>query len=109
MDLGGDGGEKVLICDLDLYPAMIGRPYQGLLRSLNLANAVGVNVFAGTDALNPNTFNGHSLLLELQHQANAGISAIDILRTATKEAATIIGAGDSLGTLEAGKLADVVL
>ena len=41
--------------------------------------------------------------------AEAGIPPIDILRFATQASAETVGAGDDLGTLEVGKLADIVL
>ena len=39
----------------------------------------------------------------------AGIPALEVLRIATQEAAAAVGAEDYLGTLEPGKLADIVL
>ena len=47
--------------------------------------------------------------MELEYYDEAGIPPIDILRFATKEAAKTVGAQDHLGTLEAGKLADLIL
>jgi imidazolonepropionase-like amidohydrolase len=49
------------------------------------------------------------LQAELQHFARAGIPPIEVLRIATQRAATAVGAGDLLGSLEPGKLADIVL
>ncbi len=39
----------------------------------------------------------------------AGIKPIEVLRIATDQAAEALGAEDDLGTLEPGKLADIVL
>ncbi len=47
--------------------------------------------------------------VELEFFAEAGIPPIDILRFATQASAETVGAGDDLGTLEVGKLADIVL
>ena len=44
----------------------------------------------------------------LEFFAEAGIPPIDILRFATQASAETVGAGDELGTLEVGKLADIV-
>ena len=41
--------------------------------------------------------------------AEAGIPPLDILRFATQASAETVGAGEDLGTLEVGKLADIVL
>ena len=52
---------------------------------------------------------GLSLHWELEFFAEAGIPPIDILRFATQASAETVGAGDELGALEVGKLADIVL
>ena len=70
---------------------------------------MGVELLAGTDALNPNVFYGYGLQNELGHLARSGIAPIDILRIATIGAAELVGAAGELGTLEPGKLADIVL
>ena len=41
--------------------------------------------------------------------SKAGIPPIDILRFATQPSVETVGAGDELGTLEVGKLADIML
>ena len=88
---------------------MIGRTYKELLSSVGQAHQKGVSLLAGTDALNPNVFYGHGLHTELWHLARAGIPPIGVLRIATAEAASAVGADDRMGTLEPGKLADIVL
>ncbi len=40
---------------------------------------------------------------------DAGLSPLAALRMATQDAATALGAGSSLGSLDVGKLADIVL
>jgi imidazolonepropionase-like amidohydrolase len=67
----------------------------------------GGRVIAGTDApINPY---GLSLLMELEHYVRGGLSPAEALRTATAIAADAMGLGGELGTLEAGKLADLVV
>jgi imidazolonepropionase-like amidohydrolase len=46
---------------------------------------------------------------ELGFLARAGIPPLEVIRIATRDAAEAVGAGDDLGTLEVGKLADIVL
>ena len=46
---------------------------------------------------------------ELENFVQAGIPPLEVLRIATQEAAAAVGAEDDLGTLEPGKLADLVL
>jgi imidazolonepropionase-like amidohydrolase len=46
---------------------------------------------------------------ELGFLAEAGIPPFEAIRIATRDAAEAVGAGADLGTLEVGKLADIVL
>lgn len=69
----------------------------------------GVRILAGTDAPLRNSPPGFGLHEELTLLARGGLSPIDILRAATLEPARYLGALDSLGTIEPGKLADLVL
>jgi imidazolonepropionase-like amidohydrolase len=67
----------------------------------------GGRITAGTDSpINPY---GLSLLMELEHYAAGGLTPVEVLRTATMVSAEAMGAGADLGSLEAGKLADLVM
>ncbi len=79
------------------------------LASIRAAHRRGVKLQAGTDAPTPPTFFGSSLHWELEHFVQAGIPPLEVLRIATQEAAVAVGAEEDLGTLEPGKLADIVL
>ena len=79
------------------------------LESISAAYSHGVRLHAGTDAPEHLSFPGQSLHWELEHLARAGIPLLEVLRIATQEAAIAVGAGDDLGTLAAGNLADMVL
>ena len=76
-----------------------------MLASVREAHQLGVKLLAGTDlqAVGP------SIHWELELFVQAGIPPLDVLRIATQEAAAALGAADHLGTLEVGKLADIVL
>ncbi len=76
------------------------------LASIRAAHRRGVKLQAGTDF---GCFYGASLLWELEFFVQAGIPPLEVLRIATQEAAAAVGAEDDLGTLEPGKLADIVL
>jgi imidazolonepropionase-like amidohydrolase len=56
----------------------------------------------------PGMTRGEASLLALQAYREAGMPAIDVLRTATINAADLLGLGDRIGTLEAGRVADIV-
>jgi hypothetical protein len=69
----------------------------------------GVRIMPGTDAPLRNSPPGFGLHHELAYFAQAGLSPFEILRAATLEPARFFGMLDSLGTIEAGKVADMVL
>lgn len=65
----------------------------------------GVAILAGSDGGNP----GESLHQELELLVAAGLTPAQALRSATLEPARYLGAGGSLGTVEVGKAADLVI
>jgi imidazolonepropionase-like amidohydrolase len=69
----------------------------------------GVSMLAGTDANVPYVVPGFSLHDELELLVKAGLPPVAALRTATLNAARFLGRTDSMGTIETGKLADLVL
>ncbi len=69
----------------------------------------GVGILAGTDTLNPFIFPGFSLHDELGYLVQAGLTPMEALQTATSNPARFMGREKDLGTIEAGKLADMVL
>ncbi|MFB3112353.1 MAG: amidohydrolase family protein, partial [Gemmatimonadales bacterium] len=54
-------------------------------------------------------FSGFSIHRELLSFARAGIPPADVIKFATTNAARALGVGDKLGTIETGKLADLVV
>lgn len=77
-----------------------------LVRRLHEA---GVELTAGTDLVNPNVIPGVGFHRELELLHDAGIQPAGILRIATLNGARAIGKAHELGTLETGKLADIVV
>jgi imidazolonepropionase-like amidohydrolase len=69
----------------------------------------GVHILPGTDAPLRNSPPGFGLHGELSNLVLSGLSPFAVLRAATIEAARFLGMEDSLGTVQAGKLADLVL
>ncbi len=69
----------------------------------------GVEFLAGTDMLNPYCFPGFSLHDELELFVQAGLSPMEALQTATLNPARFLGKEKDLGTVEKGKIADLVL
>ncbi|MEI6409266.1 MAG: amidohydrolase family protein [Bacteroidota bacterium] len=73
--------------------------------TLGRAYRKGVKIAFGTDA---GVFPHGKNLLEFGFMANAGMKPIDILYAATRDAATMLRLQDKIGTLETGKLADII-
>jgi imidazolonepropionase-like amidohydrolase len=69
----------------------------------------GVRLLAGTDALNPECFPGFGIHDELALLVDAGLSPLGALQTATLNAAQFMGQSAVRGTIESGKVADMVL
>ncbi|MGZ8572141.1 MAG: amidohydrolase family protein [Actinomycetota bacterium] len=81
----------------------LGRPE---LDAMRLAAEAGVKVALGTDCpVAPHGWN----LNELGHMADNGFTPEQALVAATSSAAELLGVGDRLGSLEEGKIADVVV
>jgi hypothetical protein len=80
-------------------------------RAVGLAHAAGVQLLAGTDASDePFVFAGSTLQEELQLLVEeAGLTPLEALRTATLNPARYLSAVDSLGSVQAGRMADLVV
>jgi hypothetical protein len=83
--------------------------FQKSLEVVRGMRRAGVEIIAGTDTLNPYCFPGFSLHDELGLLVRAGLTPLDALQTATINTAKFLGKLDSLGTVEQGKIADLVL
>jgi len=77
--------------------------------NLILLESAGVRVVAGTDAGNIGTLHGPSLHHEMELMAAAGLRPTDIIVSATKNAAAVMGLQNDAGTLQKGKFADLVI
>ncbi len=83
--------------------------FRKLLETVGMMHRAGVPLLAGTDLGNPFIFAGFSLHDELELFVQAGLTPLEALRTATVNPAKYLGVSDSLGTIEQGKIADLVL
>src|SRR6267378_1887446 len=80
-----------------------------LLAFVKLYHDRGVRLVAGTDVPNPWVVPGVSLHRELELLASAGIPLQEVIGMATKNAADALGISGEVGTVEAGKAADLVV
>ncbi len=66
-------------------------------------------MLAGTDAGDTYVFPGFAIHDELLELVSAGLTPADALRSATIDAARFSGRHDEFGSIEAGKMADMLL
>jgi len=82
---------------------------QASLRIVGKMNAAGVPILAGTDTTAPFVFPGSSLHEELALLVQAGLTPMQALQAATKRPAEVLGKLQTQGTIEKGKLADLLV
>ncbi|MED5396052.1 MAG: amidohydrolase family protein [Pseudomonadota bacterium] len=78
------------------------------IETFTQAYKAGVKLAMGTDSGVPFTHHGNNLD-ELGYLVEMGLSPMEAIQAATLESAKLLQLGDSLGSLQAGKLADVVV
>lgn len=69
----------------------------------------GIPVAMGTDAGNPLTLHGPSIYAEMEAMQAAGLTPLQVLVASTKGGALAMGRDKDLGTVEKGKLADLLV
>jgi imidazolonepropionase-like amidohydrolase len=69
------------------------------------AYKAGVKIAFGTDA---GVFKHGKNAVEFQYMTEAGMPAMDAIRSATVSASQLLGLSDKLGTIQPGKIADII-
>lgn len=87
----------------------IGREAYVMAANLRAVRDAGGRIVLATDAGNPLTLHGPSVNWELEAMQAAGMTPGEVIVAATGGAARAIGMGGSIGTLERGKTADLVV
>ena len=83
--------------------------YEQMLVMTGAMQRAGVKVLAGTDTFNAYCFPGFSVHDELELFVKTGFTPLEALQTATLNPARYLNLSRSLGTIEKGKTADLVL
>jgi imidazolonepropionase-like amidohydrolase len=78
------------------------------LESTRMAHEAGVRVAMGTDAGTPFNVHGENLC-ELKRMVEVGFSPTEAIQSATRIASQVLGLEKELGTIEEGKLADLIV
>ena len=63
----------------------------------------------GTDAGNPLTLHGPSVYAEMEAMQAAGLTPMQVLTASTRGGSTAMGRAKDFGTVEKGKLADLLI
>ncbi len=85
------------------------RPSPIALQNLRKVWEAGIPVAMGTDAGNVGTLHGPSVFREMELMTYAGLTPLQVLRTATVNGAKAMRLEGKIGTIERGKLADLVI
>jgi imidazolonepropionase-like amidohydrolase len=94
----------------DWYLARVTSVGESHFRMLRSAIKHKVKIALGTDQFPFEPNDGTTATIrEAQYYVEAGMTAIEALRSATIETATLLGVQDRLGSIEPGKLADVIV
>ena len=95
--------------DLSLYERnLFNQGYQNTQRLVKTFVEAGGKLYAGTDSAHLST-PGLSMHQELELMVDAGISPLKALQAATINSAELMRMTDRLGTLEKGKVGDVII
>ncbi len=79
-----------------------------VMANLQQLSEAGVKIVLGTDTVGGIPA-GSKTISEAERMVEAGMSPAQVIQAGTSNAAEHLGRGDDLGTLEAGKLADLII
>ena len=87
------------------------RSHKMRMRTVKVLYDMGANILVGTDSTGAphRMFYGWDIHRELEHLVNAGMKPMDVIVAASRKAAEYLGQEKELGTVEAGKIADLLI
>jgi imidazolonepropionase-like amidohydrolase len=106
------GWQKERAKELKTSPEAFALRESALQKSIEMVgkmNAAGVRLMAGTDTAAPFVFPGSSLHEELALLVQAGLTPMQALQSTTRSPAEFLGKLEEQGTVEQGKMADLLL
>jgi len=89
----------------ETYPGF----FSNLKKTVKKLHYAGVNISAGTDSGTPGVVIGKGLHRELELIVESGITPMEAIIAGTRKAAENLDKGNELGTVEKGKLADMIV
>jgi len=103
------GAEKVDKQKADARKAAVAGQEKVAAANLKTVMDAGITVAMGTDAGNPLTLHGPSVYAEMEAMAAAGLTPMQVLVASTHNGALAMGRLADIGTVEKGKIADLVV
>ncbi|MEO9485620.1 MAG: amidohydrolase family protein [Ekhidna sp.] len=101
--------EELTLLEYNLDQATLDAIYQPKIDDIIRLLEMNINMVLGTDTGNDYNFHGYSLHEEMRILQSGGIQPIDIIKMGTMNASIMVHGQDSLGSIETGKLADMIL
>ncbi len=83
--------------------------YNTAREQIKMASEIGVPIMTGTDVSDSYVFAGFSMHTELEDLAKSGMSNLEVLQSATLIPAKFVGVDKDYGSIEPGKIADMVI
>lgn len=91
------------------YMQNVGREIRAAKQSASQFIDAGAYMGVGTDAASPLNMHNEAMWREMSALVESGMTPIQVISAATKTNAEILGQFDELGTIEPGKLADIII
>lgn len=93
----------------DWFMEKAAKCYAANVRTIEMARKAGIRIALGTDFSNSKGTPYHKNGLEFAAMVDAGLTPMEAIKAGTSNAAWVMRRADRLGSLEVGKLADIVL
>ena len=93
--------------DVEKFIDRCAQAYEACADTVRRAQAAGTPIGVGSDAAH--VFPPYDLVFEMEYLQDLGLSAMEVITAATQVSARAVGRGESWGTLEAGKAADLLV
>lgn len=107
--LTGEEARRVLGPNAPLRDSLYDARRKRMADNLVIARRSGITVVTGTDAGNPLTLHGPAIFAEMEAMQRAGMKPSEVLQATTRDASRALGRQAEVGTIEKGKLADILV
>lgn len=91
------------------YQARVWTQWMKIMTPIAKENIRKIDAAGGVVALGTDLSNGAATHRELELLVSAGIAPLEVIKIATHNSALLLGKADSMGSVEPGKIADLVL